>query len=583
MSRRPNSESAPNSGHGSQGRRSRFPPADYPFARSSTTLAPESRIVSPGTTQIRDLYDREDSPPPVRAPGLIPDYEAQMRILEGPGRSRLVRQLQRSRQHPPEDRPPAQPARPPPYEGPLRTVYPVYEAPADTPQHLLDLGYQSQPANSDILRPSLDVGLTQLEHHMRLLNETQEGLRNLPEQSIGGFDLQHVIALDEASASLRHLLDLTARHGNPIARSLTPPPRPPASSETNHSNKRRKLDSEARDPVLLRYGKYGQVEPGRLRLEIVSCDGGMYLDELRYAADNILDDDDNSVYCTKGNRCNIILAHQGTSVFDLQELVIKAPGGTNYSNPVREGMIFVAMTHDELLNRTARYQIQYAPQASESSGQGDDRQSGRREARRVVSVTHGENGVTETVSRRPHIYHVQDDENESRVAQMPSEFLDSQPFDVTTYCSDEETFQDDNSLNPFRGPPNRIGSLPFETGDSSSEEASSLVSDRIYEQIRRQSNVRQSAALTEACEAHATATQEAVRAVGGELLVPHGRFFMPKRKTKCTVRFDPPVSGRYILLKIWSSHHDASSNIDIQSVRAHGYAGPRYFPSSDMV
>jgi hypothetical protein len=245
-------------------------------------------------------------------------------------------------------------------------------------------------------------------------------------------------------------------------------------------------------------------------------------------------------------------------------------------------MIFVTMTQDEVLNRTARYIIQYGPRSSEPSGQGDDRQPGRREVRRVVSITHTENGVTETVSRRPHIQRFQEDENHSRVALMPPEFRDSQPFDVATYCSDDESAET-GGIRPVRRPPNRIGSLPFETGDSSSEEASSLVSENLYEQIRRQSDNRQSTSLAEACEAHAVATQEAVRAVNGELLVPHARFFMPKRKNKCTIRFDPPVSGRYILLKMWSSQHDVGGNIDIQSVRAHGYAGPRYFPANEMV
>lgn len=67
-------------------------------------------------------------------------------------------------------------------------------------------------------------------------------------------------------------------------------------------------------------------------MEIVSCDGGNYTEGMTsYAAENILKDD-NSVYCTKGSRCNIVLQHQGATVFSLKELVIKAPG-INYSSP----------------------------------------------------------------------------------------------------------------------------------------------------------------------------------------------------------------------------------------------------------
>ena len=42
------------------------------------------------------------------------------------------------------------------------------------------------------------------------------------------------------------------------------------------------------------------------------------------------------------------------------------------------------------------------------------------------------------------------------------------------------------------------------------------------------------------------------------------------------------MSGRFILLKMWSSQHDSSGNIDIQSVIARGFAGPRYFPSVEL-
>jgi hypothetical protein len=36
-------------------------------------------------------------------------------------------------------------------------------------------------------------------------------------------------------------------------------------------------------------------------------------------------------------------------------------------------------------------------------------------------------------------------------------------------------------------------------------------------------------------------------------------------------------AGKYILLKLWAPCPNA--NIDIQCVTAHGYGGPRFFPS----
>jgi hypothetical protein len=98
-------------------------------------------------------------------------------------------------------------------------------------------------------------------------------------------------------------------------------------ADANRRIKRRKLDTERAASSFkgFRYGRYGQIEPGQLNMEIVSCDGGLYSDEHSYPPENILKND-SSVYCTKSNRCNIVLKHQGGTVFSLQELVIKAPG-----------------------------------------------------------------------------------------------------------------------------------------------------------------------------------------------------------------------------------------------------------------
>lgn len=147
--------------------------------------------------------------------------------------------------------------------------------------------------------------------------------------------------LDEANAHLRALLDMTSSHS--ISRQLLPSSHPPNYSPLTrqHSftldsqrNKRRKVDGEryAQAEQSFRYGHYGQVEAGDLEMEMVSCDGGMFSNELSYAAENILKND-NSVYCTKGNRCNIVLRHRGSTAFTLSELIIKAPGSMNYSHP----------------------------------------------------------------------------------------------------------------------------------------------------------------------------------------------------------------------------------------------------------
>ena len=91
--------------------------------------------------------------------------------------------------------------------------------------------------------------------------------------------------------------------------------------------KRRKLDSDdsREGPRGFSYGQHGQVVPGALKMELVSCDGGTYEAEGECSwPENVLHND-SSVYCTKSDRCNLILRHCGETPFCLKKLVIKAP------------------------------------------------------------------------------------------------------------------------------------------------------------------------------------------------------------------------------------------------------------------
>ncbi|KAF4123178.1 Conserved hypothetical, protein [Geosmithia morbida] len=458
----------------------------------------------------------------------------------------------------------------------------------------------------------------------------------------GGLSFNRTSSLAHVNSHLRALIDMTSPgghisppaitaapglSGNDSSSSALPPSTPhhryqPDLGGGNRRSKRRKIDGSQR-PIPrappFRYGKYGQVEPGRLRMEMVSCDGGMFSNETSYAAENVLRDD-SSVYCTKGNRCNIVLRHQGSTAFTLQELVIKGPTSMNYSHPVREGFVFVAMDHDSLLSRTAQYHIQYAPAPSRRepawSPDDDDDDTEDSSSRPSVSLRRDGTGggiVSSSRARRAGLYRGDDDENEEyRAAQMPPEFSLSRPnVDVSTDCGDDEQATSaEADARPLRRPaPNRIGPLPFENMDSEDDDDGdgdgdgdgddgyryntdgSHHADHYNQMLGGGRPSAYSSAtpgagsisLNDAWEAHATATQEAIRAVGGsQLLSPHARFLIEKRKSVCTIRFDPPVTGRFILLKMWNSHHDPRSNIDIQAVVAKGFSGPRFFPSIQL-
>ncbi|ROT40372.1 hypothetical protein SODALDRAFT_330090 [Sodiomyces alkalinus F11] len=381
--------------------------------------------------------------------------------------------------------------------------------------------------------------------------------------------------------------------------------RPHEHAEDNYRAKRRKIESDRIAPTFkgFRYGRYGQVEPGDLTMEIVSCDGGLFSNGSSYTYENILKND-KSVYCTKSSRCNIVLRHQGATSFCLKELIIKAPGSGNYSSPVREGMVFVAMNQDDLLTRTAQYQIPYAPPKYSRD---------HRPLAPIISIRHNEDGtvVTRTSSRSRRVFRMggddddDDEEDDVGTAQIPPEFsTDGSPFNVTTVCSDDESDGGNPRAGIHRRAPNRIGALPFES--DSSDDGNSIGHDEygfddvwapasrrggtrnmtLAEALRTYPGTTTATATTTAAATAATttttATQDIPRAGGRcELMAPHAKFYIEKDKSKCTIRFDPPVSGRFILLKMWSPNREGS-NIDIQAVIAKGFAGPRYFPSVEL-
>jgi hypothetical protein len=107
-----------------------------------------------------------------------------------------------------------------------------------------------------------------------------------------------------------------------------------------------------------------------------------------------------------------------------------------------------------------------------------------------------------------------------------------------------------------------------------------------------------SSGLAHAIENADEATQEAIKAIdslsdfaGGsafdsadkpDLLDPLASFHIERNKNKIVMKFDPPVSARYILFKMWNPGTGDKSNIDIQAIVAKGKAGTRLFPAVKM-
>lgn len=268
-------------------------------------------------------------------------------------------------------------------------------------------------------------------------------------------------------------------------------------------------------------------------------------------------------------------------------------------------MVFVSMEQDDQLARTARYRIKYAPSKPPRRpisppppprdpwrDEADDllpsrsqglRSGGMGRWRRLPRMLGGDPLLD--ITGMPG-----GDDNVAgpQVAQMPTEFTTSEPFHVTTECTEDETVDGAFRHNTSSNPVNRIGALAFEndSGDDSYHfrEELDLWGEWIHDRERSRER-SSSAGLLNRGE-----TPEEPAEGGGssgdtghkQLMTPHARFYIEKGRTKCTIRFDPPVSGRFILLKMWSPRRDPLSNIDIQTVIVKGFAGPRYFPAIDL-
>lgn len=219
--------------------------------------------------------------------------------------------------------------------------------------------------------------------------------------------------------------------------------------------------------------------------------------------------------------------------------------------------MFISMACDEVLNRTAQYQVQYVPRDVAKTHADRD---GRGPA---SSIRHNEDGTVASINRvrqrRINLNARLEEALEHKAAVFPVEPL---PFPVTvaTDCSDtEDSPAPRNLLRRQPPPPNRIGPLPFESDDSEQGENgfASWNDDMRFNDDDGTppppptDRDTQDMTLAEAAEASQLATQEAVRAVGGELLAPHAKFYIEKDRNRCTIKFDPPISGRYILLKMY--------------------------------
>ncbi|KAL2889892.1 hypothetical protein HOO65_020434 [Ceratocystis lukuohia] len=392
-------------------------------------------------------------------------------------------------------------------------------------------------------------------------------------------------------------------------------------TDESHKTKRRRLDTYCQPSHL--YGRYGQVEPGPLQMEIVQDNGSVFM-PCASSINNILLPDVRS-YDFDVTGCNIVLQHQNGTPFSLQKIVIRSPTSRIADIPP-VGLLFLSMEKDDVFRRTAAYQIrtsntsqhrllaeditgrQYRSMYEEDEEECDDIplefKSSPPKRGSIKILTENEDLSSDNESVDSDEYRVRD-----FIDINADTSFDSEPGEASAvYMGLSHYHSSSRTGFPPRSPPNRIGTLPFENDDSDiafpirrparfSERNSGIgrlrgsSSNFLNRLINQESTAAMAAetprrpadssatGLEAARQASQLATQNAVRAVGGSFMVPQARFVMDK--TKCTIEFDPPLAACNILLKIWCPQN-ISPRIYLQSVEVIGFAGPRYLPSVEL-
>ena len=319
--------------------------------------------------------------------------------------------------------------------------------------------------------------------------------------------------------------------------------------------KRRKLDRDAMDGGFkgFSYGYRGQAVSGPLKMEMMSCDGGLLTDTRgsikEYCPENILCND-QTVYCSKADKCNIILRHQGETAFALNKIIIKAPE-RGFDAPIQEGLIFVAMDVRDLQNRTSAYQIrELSPSVSPESESEDEEILAS--TRRIISNVTG----NRPPSRRADI-------GTPRVIPPPISSLpplsippsspiihsnavdgapSPPPFTVTTHCNDPSSDEEEESTATTLADRNLRNLLTPSSSDS--EDLSTEFPSRHTSNNRRRTRRRSLPSCIEIVPSHDRPTDPSEISNNNDdppILAPHARFFIERESSTVTVRFQPEV------------------------------------------
>ncbi|SMR56869.1 unnamed protein product [Zymoseptoria tritici ST99CH_1E4] len=414
-------------------------------------------------------------------------------------------------------------------------------------------------------------------------------------------------------------------------------------------SKRRRLeyDHSPTPQLPIKYGHYGQVEAGRLKLNIISCDGGEHRDPRHpstyLGAQNLLRHD-KSVYCSDRPSSGIVFRHADDTPFCLEKLHIVSPEH-GFSAPVREGIVYVAMTLADLQKymdppQHARlHGIHTPPYGRRRSFRQSPELLTFADALRDPTLNDAADAQNDEHSFQP-FGMVEDAYSGSRFSfdrydseahcegtssAEPDDIIvsaESSTFPVTL-LSDEEAGPEDNStqevldfrLQRLHNMRRRLEMQSIErererdrerderwTGVNATRlgqggDRSSSWGLRHLDAMMARSRMEDSPQRDEAGHdgQHDLYTYhqnsqsyyskrgqpEETEYYDDGILDPkvtRARFRIREGKCKIAIKFEPAVSGRFILIKLWAHR----SNVDVQSVIAKGYGGSRFFPAVEF-
>ncbi|WPH00735.1 Hypothetical protein R9X50_00356500 [Acrodontium crateriforme] len=408
--------------------------------------------------------------------------------------------------------------------------------------------------------------------------------------------------------------------------------------------KRRRLEP-SRTPAprpAIKYGHYGQVEPGKLKLELVSCDGGEHVDARHpqtYLGPKNLLRHDKSVYCSERPTTNILLRHADDSPFCLEKLHIVGPE-SGFTAPVREGIAYIAMSLVDLRKyidppiHARRSASHFAPRVPPPRAQSNSLRhihlSPEPLSLMDALIDPEINAALDTMRReydRPaeqyrrrgenldELLHYSDDPSSAYVDFdpqcdiPPSDEGESWPsedgIDPVTLLSDEETGPEDSTpqeVIDFLQHRHRLMRRRYEIENWDREDeqwnhVSGFAAENDDDQSSNQQNVTRLEAIMTRSRVYDSSRpnlqprnndindntppdggQSAESEPAEDPNVTCARFQIRHGRHKVAIKFVPEVSGRYVLIKLWAGR----SNVDVQSIIAKGYGGLRFFPAVSL-